>query len=510
MKHKEISVMLDSFNLAKDWIYNFTLINERSDEGGISVSSKSDKLYPEVTGYFIPTLLNWGEKGLAKKYAKWLCSIQKPDGSWYDSNNEAPYVFDTCQILKGLIAIMNILPEVSDNIIKGCNWVISNIKQNGQLITPSTQSWGSICNELVHLYCLSPLIEAAKLFDIPEYEDNAKKVLKYYLQNYKNDILNFYILSHFYAYIIEGLIDIGEIKLAEEAMVNINQLQKPDGLIPAYRNVKWVCSTGLFQFALIYYKMGKKAQGDLSFKYAVSLQNDSGGWFGGYPINIFFSKFLKKHRPDYFPDAEIAWAVKYFLDALHLKLQIEFEEKAPIFLEKINIDDGRYQLVKNTIIETRPNKILDVGCGKGRYLLNLLSEKIGKELYGIDISLRVMANIASFPAIKVKQGSLLNIPYSNSSFDFVYTCEALEHCINLDAALEELKRVITPGGHLLIIDKNKEKLGFLQIEDFEQWFDPTVLAEKLKKIGFTVKTYENIPYENKQDGLFCAWIAKKE
>jgi len=187
----------DVFNLAKDWIYKFTIINE-NDEGGIRVSSKEINLYPEVTGYFIPTLLNLGEKTLAVKYAKWLCSIQKSDGSWYDPGDNAPYVFDTCQILKGLIAVFDNLPNVSENIIKGCNWVISNIQKDGRLTTPSNQSWGSICNELVHLYCLSPLIDTAKIFNIAKYEHEAKKVLEYYLQNNKADILNFHMLSHLY------------------------------------------------------------------------------------------------------------------------------------------------------------------------------------------------------------------------------------------------------------------------------------------------------------------------
>jgi malonyl-CoA O-methyltransferase len=500
---------LDVFNLAKDWIYKFTILNENG-EGGIRVSSKENNLYPEVTGYYIPTLLNWGEKTLAVKYAKWLCSIQKPDGSWYDPENKAPYVFDTCQILKGLIAIFELLPNVSENIIKGCNWVISNIQKDGRLTTPSIQSWGSICNELVHLYCLSPLLDTVKIFGIHKYEHEARRVLDYYLRNNNQDILNFHTLSHFYAYIIEGLIDLGENELAEKAIKNINPLQKPDGSIPAYKNVKWVCSTGLFQFAVIYYKLGMKTRGDLAFKYAVSLQNDSGGWYGSYTDNKILSTFLNKHRPNYFPDAEISWAVKYFLDAFYLKLQIEFEEIAPTFLEKISLDDGRYQLVRKFIIETNSSKILDVGCGKGRYLKNLLSEGLGKMLYGIDLSTRVMTNINSCSGIETKQGSILNIPYPDGYFDFIYTCEALEHCVHLDSALQELKRVIKPGGYLLVIDKNKEKLGVLHIEECEQWFNLKELAARLIRIGFSVKTFENVAYENKYDGLFCAWFARRE
>ena len=41
--------------------------------------------YPEVTGYYIPTLMRWGFTDQAESYAKWLISIQHSDGAWYDT-----------------------------------------------------------------------------------------------------------------------------------------------------------------------------------------------------------------------------------------------------------------------------------------------------------------------------------------------------------------------------------------------------------------------------------------
>ena len=111
-----------SFNKAISWIFDNTL-----NGNGMAVSSKEQVIYPEVTGYYIPTLLQWGERELAVSYAKYLCSIQKPDGSWYDAYDNAPYVFDSAQILKGLIAIRDIMPEADDHIIRGCDWIISNM-----------------------------------------------------------------------------------------------------------------------------------------------------------------------------------------------------------------------------------------------------------------------------------------------------------------------------------------------------------------------------------------------
>ena len=51
--------------------------------------------------------------------------------------------------------------------------------------------------------------------------------------------------------------------------------------------------------------------------------------------------YMGRKKPYYFPDAEISWAVKYFLDALALKEKLEFKKQAPTFLEEIDDADGR-------------------------------------------------------------------------------------------------------------------------------------------------------------------------
>ena len=70
---------------ALEWIHKNSI-----DGNGICVTSRIQKIYPEVTGYYIPTLLDWGEKDLALAYARHLLQIQKEDGSWYDSDDIAP------------------------------------------------------------------------------------------------------------------------------------------------------------------------------------------------------------------------------------------------------------------------------------------------------------------------------------------------------------------------------------------------------------------------------------
>lgn len=500
------------FNRAFGWIKENTI-----HDNGMAVTSKNRIIYPEVTGYYIPTLLLWGERELASAYAKYLCSIQKPDGSWYDSGDNEPYVFDSAQILKGLLSIRDILPEVDEHIIKGCDWIISNVREDGRLTTPSKAAWGDdegFCSELVHIYCLSPLIEAGNVFNKEIYKEKAYYVLKYYKSHYYDKIMNFSLLSHFYAYVMEGLFDMGEEAMVREAMAKLDFVQNEKGGIPGLNDVKWVCSTGMFQLALVWYKLGELERGNKIFDYACSLQNKSGGWFGSYPVS-FLGRFAKgKQKAYYFPNEEISWANKYFFDALSYKMKLTTEEWSDWFSDSISESDGRYQLMRSELLSIGAGngedlEILDAGCGKGRYLRNLIKELPHNNYYASDLSEKVMAGIPL--GIEKKQGSLTKLPYEDNKFDYVYVVEALEHAVHIKGALNELSRVAKPGGKIVIIDKPTEALGRMKIEDWEQWIDGEQIKKFVSSIHGTLRIIENVGYEGgRKDGLFRAWIINKK
>lgn len=492
------------FRRAMDWIKEHSI-----DHKGITVTSVEKVIYPEVTGYYIPTLIQWGEKELAVSYAKYLCGIQKSDGSWYDAYNKEPYVFDTAQILKGLIAVRNILPEVDSHILKGCDWLVGCMTPEGRLITPSKDAWGedeTFCSELIHTYCLTPLIDAAKIYERKDYEDTAVKIKDYYISYYKDKIMSLSLLSHFYAYVMEGLLELGETELIREAMENLSRYQNFKGGIKGLNHVNWVCSTGMFQLALVWYKLGELEKGNTIFDYACQQQNSTGGWYGSYPSSKIAEIIPRgRFKPYYFPDAEISWANKYFLDALSWRLKLDFERQAPLFLDRIDKQDGRYQLVKTYVMKgTNGQKICDIGCGKGRYLKNLMEDCPENQYYAADISEKVMDDVEGLQ--DKKTGALTNIPYEDDSFDLVYVCETLEHAVSVEAAIKELLRITKPDGTLVIIDKPAEKLGTLKIDEWEQWLEDNELKTLADRLGRIITIVKSVPYEGKNDGLFRAWI----
>lgn len=276
---------------------------------GIIVHTKQPVPYPEVTGYFIPTLYAWEETELARVCTRWLMSIQLADGA-FPAPDGVPYTFDTAQIMRGLCAALNDVPGAEDGLRRASDWMLTQIAPDGRLMTPSTELWSDIANDLIHTYALPPLAEAGKRLGVPQYTDAAHVVLEYYKK--QEALVPFNRLTHFHAYAMEALCELGELELAARGMADVERCQRPDGSIPAYPDVDWVCSTGMAQYAIIWYTLGKKREADLALAYLEKIQNKSGGFNGSYGQG---SKYI--------PGAEISWAVKYFLDAHRIKMQLE-------------------------------------------------------------------------------------------------------------------------------------------------------------------------------------------
>lgn len=501
---------IGSYRKTLSWIVEHT-IQEQCGKAIIS-DTRCSKGYPEVTGYYIPTLIRIGQRDLASDYVRWLLSIQKDDGSWYDTMDTSPYVFDTGQILKGLLAIRHHWKDTTilDTAIRrGCDWILGQMQADGRIVTPNESAVGNkrICSEAIHLYCLSPLFEAAELMGVPEYSKAAAQSKAYYLKYYRNDISEWHILTHFYAYVMEALLDLGEVDLANTAMAKVAVYQRENGIVPAYPDVHWTCSTGLFQLALVWFRLGEADHANRAFDAAINLQNPSGGWYGSYALDPELGE-----DNDYFPDSEISWVVKYFFDALYYKNVMDFNISSHQFKDKIEKTDGRYRLLLKNVMEEcalrGDIKILDVGCSNGRYLKNLLEDAPHNRYYGVDIAVAGL-NLVNESRIKLAQGTLTDIPYNENSFDVVFTCEALEHAIDIENAIRELARVAKSGGRIIVVDKSQSALGEMEITPWEQWFDEMELRNIMKEYCTEVMVHTNVSYEDVQgSNLFSVWVGK--
>lgn len=133
-------------------------------------------------------------------------------------------------------------------------------------------------------------------------------------------------------------------------------------------------------------------------------------------------------------------------------MDIEYEVKYHQLEEKYWWFQARRDMVFRLIQDLRlPNDapILEIGCSGGP-LLHRLREAGYNNLTGIDVSEAgiAVAEQRGIPNVSCMDGA--NLTFPDNSFDLVIASDVLEHIENEAKALQEWKRVLRPGGQLLV------------------------------------------------------------
>ncbi|MGD0301530.1 MAG: class I SAM-dependent methyltransferase [Bryobacteraceae bacterium] len=166
------------------------------------------------------------------------------------------------------------------------------------------------------------------------------------------------------------------------------------------------------------------------------------------------------------------------------------------------------QLLMEYFGELNGRRVLDVGCGKGRFARVLQERYPRSNLVGFDLAEAMLRCVPS--EVHVCAGSMTALPFLAESFDCAYATESLEHAVDIDAAVSEMCRVVKPGGRIAIIDKNAAQWGRLKTPSWEKWFDRKQLERILQNHCSKVSSREISYWEDvAPDGLFLAWLAEK-
>lgn len=94
--------------------------------------------------------------------------------------------------------------------------------------------------------------------------------------------------------------------------------------------------------------------------------------------------------------------------------------------------------------------VLNAGSGEGLFSSLLLTIPEVRQVTEMDFSYRSQRRLPADRRQRIVAASLTAVPASNGVFDLVLCTEVLEHIDDDAAALDELRRVLAPGGWLLI------------------------------------------------------------
>jgi len=109
----------------------------------------------------------------------------------------------------------------------------------------------------------------------------------------------------------------------------------------------------------------------------------------------------------------------------------------------------------------RGERLLDLGCGGGRHAFEAMRR--GARVVALDYSAAELKDVGAVSAAMIEAGDItvdawagvvngdaLDVPFPDNRFDRIIASEVLEHIWDDERAIDELVRVLRPGGRLAV------------------------------------------------------------
>jgi len=162
------------------------------------------------------------------------------------------------------------------------------------------------------------------------------------------------------------------------------------------------------------------------------------------------------------------------------RTQLDFQENRETFVTKTGLLPEKLA----------GSVVLEAGCGMGRFL-DVVSRERSATVIGFDLSLAVESAYANFGSrrnVHIVQADIMKPPFSQDSFDAIYSIGVLHHTGNPEAAFDRLVVLLKRGGEIAIWVYLKPRLPILS--DFYRIFTsrmPWSLVLAISRL--LVKTY---------------------
>ena len=179
-----------------------------------------------------------------------------------------------------------------------------------------------------------------------------------------------------------------------------------------------------------------------------------------------------------------------------------FKESPNIRIEKLN----------KLLEDLEGKKVLNVGCGNGKFLNK--DFLIKNSVTGVDISLSALEEAKEYYHIPLQADIDSGIPVKDGDMDIVIASEVIEHIVDTDFFLCEVNRILKPGGVLVLTTPNINTplsymmMLFLDMPPYRcaryraphvRDFTKRTLRLALENNGFEIETYYGT-------AIFIPWL----
>lgn len=158
------------------------------------------------------------------------------------------------------------------------------------------------------------------------------------------------------------------------------------------------------------------------------------GWLAEHPQRDLIVRRYLKYRPSLARQA-LAQLVP---EDEHELLEIDDQPPAPQTERELTLNQQRHAAVLNALVQSGARRVVDIGCGEGKLLRELLKQKQFDAILGVDVSIRALEAAQSrlkldrLPAsqaerIKLMHGSLMYRDRRLEGFDAAAVVEVIEH-----------------------------------------------------------------------------------
>lgn len=143
--------------------------------------------------------------------------------------------------------------------------------------------------------------------------------------------------------------------------------------------------------------------------------------------------------------------------------------------------------------DSKPGKLLDVGCGNGTRLAELKS--LGWDVYGQDVDPQAVRYAQETFGLKVNLGRLEDIRFPEQFFDCITLNHVIEHVHDPIGLLKECRRILRTGGLMVVVTPNSKSFAHAHFGRFWRGlepprhihlFSPKTLSKAAVRAGFTV------------------------